>query len=65
MTDYKGHDLISQKIKDNLGLEKSPVAIKFVLNGSRQYADIKEDEVIVGLNGENIGFVVNAMENMI
>ena len=34
-------------------------------SGSRQYADIKEDEVIVGLNGENIGFVVNALENMI
>ena len=33
-------------------------------SGSRQYANIKEDEVIVGLNGENIGCVVNALENM-
>lgn len=33
-------------------------------SGSRQYADIKEDEVIVGLTGENIGCVVNALENM-
>ena len=33
-------------------------------SGSRGYADIKEDEVIVGLTGENIGCVVNALENM-
>jgi uncharacterized protein (DUF169 family) len=33
-------------------------------SGSRQYADIKEDEVIVGLTGENIGCVVNALESM-
>jgi uncharacterized protein (DUF169 family) len=33
-------------------------------SGSRKFADIKEDEVIVGLNGENIGCVVNALENM-
>jgi uncharacterized protein (DUF169 family) len=30
-------------------------------SGSRQYADIKEDEVIIGLNAENIGCVVNAL----
>ena len=33
-------------------------------SGSRQYADIKEDEVIVGLTGENIGCVVNALESL-
>lgn len=33
-------------------------------SGSRQYAGIKDDEVIVGLTGENIGCVVNALENM-
>jgi uncharacterized protein (DUF169 family) len=33
-------------------------------SGSRKFADIKEDEVIVGLNGENIGCVVNALDNM-
>ena len=32
--------------------------------GSRKYADIQPDEVIVGLTGENIGCVVNALENM-
>lgn len=31
-------------------------------SGSRKYADIKPDEVIVGMNGENIGCVVNALE---
>jgi uncharacterized protein (DUF169 family) len=30
--------------------------------GSRKFADIKDDEVIVGLNGENIGCLVNALE---
>jgi uncharacterized protein (DUF169 family) len=33
-------------------------------SGSRKFADIKPDEVIVGLTGENIGCVVNALENM-
>lgn len=33
-------------------------------SGSRQYADVKDDEVIVGLTGENIGCVVNAIESM-
>jgi len=33
-------------------------------SGSRQYADIKDDEVIVGLNGENIGCVVNALDSL-
>lgn len=33
-------------------------------SGSRKFADIKEDEVIVGLNGENLGCVVNALESM-
>jgi uncharacterized protein (DUF169 family) len=31
-------------------------------SGSRQYAGIKDDEVMVGLNGENIGCVVNALD---
>jgi len=31
-------------------------------SGSRKFADIKSDEVIVGMNGENIGCVVNALE---
>lgn len=31
-------------------------------SGSRKFADIKPDEVIVGMNGENIGCVVNALE---
>lgn len=33
-------------------------------SGSRKYADLQPDEVIVGLNGENIGCIVNALENM-
>jgi uncharacterized protein (DUF169 family) len=33
-------------------------------SGSRKFADIKPDEVIVGLTAENIGCVVNALENM-
>ncbi len=33
-------------------------------SGSRKYADIQPDEVIVGLNGENIGCVVNALISM-
>ena len=33
-------------------------------SGSRQYADIKEDEVIVGMNGENLGCLVNALVTM-
>jgi uncharacterized protein (DUF169 family) len=33
-------------------------------SGSRKFADIQPDEVIVGMNGENIGCVVNALENM-
>lgn len=33
-------------------------------SGSRSYAGIKEDDVIVGLTGENIGCVVNALESM-
>jgi uncharacterized protein (DUF169 family) len=33
-------------------------------SGSRQYAYVKEDEVIIGLTGENIGCVINALENM-
>ncbi len=31
-------------------------------SGSRKYADIKPDEVIVGMNSEDIGCVVNALE---
>jgi len=31
-------------------------------SGSRKFADIKPDEVIVGMNGENVGCVVNALE---
>lgn len=31
-------------------------------SGSRKYAGIRPDEVIIGLNGENIGCVVNALE---
>ncbi len=33
-------------------------------SGSRQYADIKENEVIIGLNAENIGCVVNALQQI-
>lgn len=33
-------------------------------SGSRQYADVKDDEVIVGLTGENIGCVINALEKI-
>lgn len=33
-------------------------------SGSRKFADIKPEEVIVGMNGENIGCIVNALENM-
>lgn len=33
-------------------------------SGSRQFAGIKEEEVIVGLNGENIDSLMNALENM-
>lgn len=33
-------------------------------SGSRKFAEIQPEEVIVGMNGENIGCVVNALENM-
>jgi uncharacterized protein (DUF169 family) len=33
-------------------------------SGSRKFADIKDEEVIVGLNGENIGCVVNALSEL-
>jgi len=33
-------------------------------SGSRQFAGIKRDEVIVGMNGENIGCVVTALVSM-
>ncbi len=33
-------------------------------SGSRQYADINPDEVIVGMNGENIGCLVTALVSM-
>jgi uncharacterized protein (DUF169 family) len=33
-------------------------------SGSRQFAGIKEEEVIVGMNGENIGCVVTALVSM-
>jgi len=33
-------------------------------SGSRKYADIQPDDVIIGMNGENIGCVVNALESL-
>ena len=33
-------------------------------SGSRQYADIKENELIIGLNGENLGCVVNSLDSI-
>lgn len=33
-------------------------------SGSRKYAGIKPEEVIVGMNGENVGCIINALENM-
>lgn len=33
-------------------------------SGSRQYAGIKDEEVIVGLNGENLGCTVNALTSI-
>ncbi len=33
-------------------------------SGSRKFAEIQPEEVIVGMNGENIGCIVNALENM-
>lgn len=33
-------------------------------SGSRKYAKVPSDEVIVGLTGENIGCLVNALEDM-
>ncbi|OPY25171.1 MAG: hypothetical protein A4E27_01000 [Methanobacterium sp. PtaU1.Bin242] len=33
-------------------------------SGSRKYADVQPDEVIVGMNGENIGCIINALESM-
>jgi uncharacterized protein (DUF169 family) len=43
---------------------RKTVNITLGCSGSRQYADIKEDEVVVGMNGENIGCVINALEAM-
>ncbi|OEC85635.1 MULTISPECIES: DUF169 domain-containing protein [Methanobacterium] len=43
---------------------KNTANITMGCSGSRGYADIKEDEVIVGMNGENIGCVVNALVSM-
>lgn len=33
-------------------------------SGSRQYANIKEEEVIAGINGENINSLMDALKNM-
>lgn len=33
-------------------------------SGSRQFAGIEEDEVIIGMNGENIGCIVTALVSM-
>lgn len=33
-------------------------------SGSRQYAGIKEEELIIGLNGENLGCTVNALNSI-
>ena len=33
-------------------------------SGSRQYADIKDDELVIGLNGENLGCTVNALNSI-
>lgn len=44
-------------------MRKTP-NITLACSGSRQYADIKDEEVIVGLNGENIGCVVNALKSI-
>ncbi|MEA4957151.1 hypothetical protein SDC9_45155 [bioreactor metagenome] len=33
-------------------------------SGSRQYADIKDDELVIGLNGENLGCVVNSLDSI-
>ncbi|RBQ22520.1 hypothetical protein ALNOE001_19010 [Candidatus Methanobinarius endosymbioticus] len=38
--------------------------ITFGCSGSRKFADIKDDEVIIGLNGENLGCTVNALNNI-
>ncbi len=43
---------------------KNTANITLGCSGSRGYADIKENEVIVGMNGENIGCVVNALISM-
>ncbi|WP_331456267.1 DUF169 domain-containing protein [Methanobrevibacter arboriphilus] len=43
--------------------EKRP-NITLGCSGSRQYADIKENELIIGLNGENLGCVVNSLDNI-
>jgi uncharacterized protein (DUF169 family) len=43
---------------------KNTANITLGCSGSRQYADIKEEEVIVGMNGENIGCIINALESM-
>lgn len=33
-------------------------------SGSRKSADIKDDELIIGLNGENLGYTVNALNSI-
>jgi len=33
-------------------------------SGSREYADIKDEEVIIGLNGENLPHIVEALSNI-
>ena len=38
--------------------------ITMACNGSRQYADIKDDELIIGLNGENLGCTVNSLSSI-
>lgn len=43
---------------------KNTANITMGCSGSRGYANIRDDEVIVGMNGENIGCVVNALISM-
>lgn len=40
--EVEGYDIVSKKLKDNLGLDRSPVALKFVLNKEDLPEDIKK-----------------------
>jgi uncharacterized protein (DUF169 family) len=61
--DFSGIQSLCADVVAGPFLRKRP-NITLGCSGTRKYAGLEPDEVIVGMNGENIGCVVNALESM-